>query len=62
MAEEIQREQRSSITLKRSVNGKYGWDVKVYFDPAIPEFDHSDALDLMAEIDRELRSGYLEEK
>jgi hypothetical protein len=53
-------ESRSSIALRRGMNGKYGWEIHVYFDPGEPSNDHHDALDLLAEIDSELRQGYEE--
>jgi hypothetical protein len=60
MAEEIQHEQRSSITLKRSVKGEYGWEIHVYFDPADLDHDHREALNVISVIDVRLRIEYLE--
>lgn len=54
MEEELTKENRSSITLKKNAKGEYAWDIKVYFDE---EQDY--ALDKLKDIDEKLKKTYL---
>lgn len=55
--EELQHEKRDSVTLKRNAKGEYAWDIKLYLD-AENIGNRTDVLDILEEIDRELRTNF----
>lgn len=56
---ELQRLTRSSIELKRSVKGEYGWDAKIYLESEEPSCVEA-ALLRLHYIDEALRDRYVE--